>query len=54
LGVARQFAALSSSNLFMPDLLLGIAAAIGMLFATELCLMLVVAYVYFYLSHHMY
>lgn len=55
LGVARQLAALSAAHAALtPDLFLVMAAAIGMLFATEICLLLVMAYVYLYLSHHMY
>lgn len=54
-AIARQLAAWSSSQAsLMPDAFLIMAAAIGMLFATEVCLLLVTAYVYWYLSRHVY
>lgn len=53
LGIAQQVAALSSGTA-LPDVFVVAAAMIGMLFATEICLLLVMAYVYVYLSHHAY
>jgi hypothetical protein len=55
LGIARQLAALSVSQITgAPDFFIVMAAAIGMLFASEMCLLVLTAYIYFYLSRHLY
>lgn len=53
-GIARQFAAFSASqDTGSADFFIVMAAAIGMLFATEMCLLVVTAYIYVYLGRHM-
>lgn len=55
LGIARQLAALSISQITgAPDFFIVMAAAIGMLFASEMCLLVMTAYIYLYLSRHLY